>query len=111
MVKRKPEVKVTPSPYQTYIETGVDRVLWLYHALPALVTSANDGAHKEGSRHYTDEAEDFSIRVILEKLHEDLEAELGPDYQVIYEPDKWAIVDGELKQVRWMHYHVEHDPK
>ena len=73
----------------------VDNILW--------VTSANDGKHKEGSKHYTNEAFDIRIRNIRGPLvsqargwRDRMRSALGKDYDVILEHD---------------HLHAELDPK
>jgi len=69
----------------------------------AIVTSARDGQHMEGSAHYTGEARDFRtwhVRTNEEKLAiaRELAAELGPAYDVVMEWDP-------------EHLHAEADPR
>jgi hypothetical protein len=80
------------------------------------VTSANDGGHKEGSKHFTDEAFDIRIRnvkdfkwgVTGDFIYNDIvnawvrqiALELGSDYDVVY---------GDKNHLS--HIHIEYDPK
>ena len=66
------------------------------------VTSANDSRHGDNSFHYTNQAFDIRIYNIAGDIHyeakrwaERLQQALGPNYDVVYEPD---------------HIHVEYDP-
>lgn len=72
-------------------------------------TSANDGKHMEGSKHYSDEALDIRIWQMVTKEYPDardaplvkqaarrLQIKLGEDYDVVVEKD---------------HIHVEYDPE
>jgi hypothetical protein len=89
-------------------------ILWIAAAVSRLalpvrrvvITSGNDGKHMKGSKHYTYAALDFrtknfptleSKRAFLWKL----QAELGPDYDVLLEG---LGTDNE-------HIHAEWDPK
>lgn len=72
----------------------VDATLW--------VTSANDGRHMQGSRHYTNEAFDLRVRNIRGHVSREakewaarLKERLGRGYDVVFEGD---------------HIHVEFDP-
>ncbi len=64
-----------------------------------VITSGNDSQHRQGSKHYTDEALDLRLSTIpfaaLEPYLRRMRARLGSDYQVIREGD---------------HVHVEYDP-
>lgn len=66
----------------------------------AIITSANDGEHMHGSKHYTGEAIDLRIIDISMNEARDLalglKKALGDDWDVILEKD---------------HIHVEYDPK
>lgn len=66
-----------------------------------VITSANDGKHMKGSRHYSDDAFDLRIRNILpggsaKAWVARMQERLGDDYDVVLEED---------------HIHVEYDPK
>lgn len=73
---------------------------WTSEGEVATVTSASDGKHKRGSLHYKDSAIDIRVRGIssekIVKLVKRISLILGPDYDVVLEPD---------------HIHVEWDPK
>lgn len=64
------------------------------------VTSANDGVHMEGSKHYKGLALDFRTRELPKSCRSPLTAALrsalGREYDVVLEKD---------------HLHVEYDPK
>lgn len=67
------------------------------------ITSANDSAHVIGSLHFHNKAIDIRIKNIVGHMWtearewaERIQAELGPDYDVILAID---------------HIHIEHDPK
>ena len=67
---------------------------------PAIITSARDGEHSEGSLHYEGKAIDLRTRdlpkALIEELAADLAAGLGTAWDVVIEDD---------------HVHVEFDPK
>jgi hypothetical protein len=55
-----------------------------------VITSANDGTHMQGSRHYTDEALDLRSRsfpspVAKQRFAALLKAELGPAFTILFE--------------------------
>lgn len=67
---------------------------------PLVVTSANDGDHMEGSRHYTGEAIDTRIRHVqtegeINSIFWEIREEIGPEFDVVLEED---------------HIHIELDP-
>lgn len=70
-----------------------------------LVTSGNDSKHKDGSKHFTDEALDFRTKHLdgnkKFRLADAVKKRLGEDYDVILED-----VDGPNE-----HLHVEYDRK
>lgn len=63
----------------------------IYTVCPdAVITSANDGGHMAGSRHYTNEALDLRCKHLATEaekraLAAALRAELGPAFTVLYE--------------------------
>jgi hypothetical protein len=66
-----------------------------------VVTSVNDGKHRQGSLHYEGLAFDirtWALKTAADKEHalRELKRALGPDYDVILEAD---------------HIHIEFDPK
>lgn len=65
-----------------------------------VITSARDGRHMAGSKHYTGEAIDTRTRYFssLQRpdVHWEVQNELGPDYDVVLEKD---------------HIHIEYDPE
>lgn len=77
---------------------GIDKVFLVMGHVPT-ITSVNDGAHMQGSKHYSNEAVDLRTRDIqqysLEEVCNDLRNILGPDYDVVLEKD---------------HCHLEYDP-
>lgn len=55
-----------------------------------VITSINDGNHKQDSRHYTNEAIDirshnFPSEFLKKEFRRELEAYLGPKFRVLYE--------------------------
>ena len=62
------------------------------------VTSARDGKHMKGSKHYTGEAIDIRTRDMVDEIGtaQVIKRYLGKDYDVIFEKD---------------HIHIEYDPK
>lgn len=70
------------------------------HGLTPTITSAEDGTHMTGSRHYTGDALDFrrhesDARGLTDIIAEELTYYLGDAYDVVVEPT---------------HLHVEYDP-
>ena len=64
-----------------------------------IITSANDGSHKDGSLHYQGQALDlrtWNVGGRETQVHAELKKALGDDYDVVLEKD---------------HIHVEFDPK
>lgn len=86
----------------------VGNVLW--------ITSANDGKHKDTSKHYTNEAFDVRIRnvkglkwgvrmefvynEVVKAWADQIELALGKGYDIVY---------GDAKHLS--HIHIEYDPK
>ena len=64
-----------------------------------VITSANDGQHMDGSKHYLDKAWDLRIRNLeagmIEEIARMLRVDLGKDWDIVVEKD---------------HLHVEYDP-
>lgn len=70
----------------------------------AVITSGNDGLHKDGSKHFTDAAIDLRVwytngKGITSDWVKVLQAILGHDYDVVYGDS--AHMD---------HIHIEYDP-
>ena len=73
--------------------------VWQLHGMSQLtITSANDGTHKPGSKHYDGDAVDLRTWSLPDLLGmaDQLRQDLGPDYDVVIEQD---------------HLHIEYDPK
>ena len=72
------------------------------YGVAAIITSAGEGEHKQGSKHYENQAIDLRIKHMDERLWpvvaEELSRALGPQYDVILEAKK-------------LHIHCEFDPK
>ena len=72
--------------------------LYIPSVMP-VITSANDGQHMDGSKHYSDEAWDLRIRNLeagtIEEIARMLRVDLGKDWDIVVEKD---------------HLHVEYDP-
>lgn len=73
--------------------------------LPCIVTSGNDGTHRDGSLHYVGKAADFRSKHVREadkdRLLVALKNALGPRFDVLLESR------GGMNE----HFHVEFDPK
>lgn len=73
--------------------------IWRRRNADLVITSANDGKHMKGSKHYSGEALDLRIWNLMgdeAAVTAELQKELGPDYDVVLEKD---------------HIHLEYDPK
>ncbi|MCX7587176.1 hypothetical protein [Phenylobacterium sp. 58.2.17] len=72
-----------------------------------VITSGNDGKHRQGSRHYSNHAIDLRGNNIdaakAEEIRRRLQERAGTDYDVIYETFP--------NDPRRNHIHVEYDPK
>ena len=66
-----------------------------YHT-ELVITSGKDGIHGKGSLHYEGKAVDLRTWNVLVSLVSRLQAELGPNFEVVLEKD---------------HIHVEYDPQ
>lgn len=70
-----------------------------------VITSANDGVHRQGSKHYQNLAVDIRTKHLSNELKQTLlnllRHELGSDYDVILE-DLGGVNE---------HIHIEYDPK
>ena len=80
--------------------------LWAEYNVECVITAANDGKHKTGSLHYSDDALDVrSKNLPTEQAKQDilsrLQHELGGDYDVLFE------FQGQPNE----HFHIEFDPK
>jgi hypothetical protein len=73
--------------------------------LALIVTSLNDGHHRDGSLHYAGRAADVRSKHVpagnREQVYHDLAAALGPAWDVVFE-DRGGPNE---------HYHLEYDPK
>ena len=90
-----------------------------------VITSANDGTHKDGSFHYADKAFDLRVWNIVKpwevegpawagRIQGRLEAKYGKGrYDVLYEEHNHTIRSGPRKGERVLvgHLHLELDPK
>lgn len=78
----------------------MDQVYSQYHIQDCVITSALDGVHKKGSKHYTGDALDFRTRHMPKNIAilivGVVQQRLGNDYDVILESN---------------HIHCEYDPK
>jgi len=86
----------------TEILSAVDKAAPILEALnvPLVVTSATEGKHKKGSKHFSGNAIDIRTRQLApenqQKVTAELKDALGTDFDVILEKD---------------HIHIEYDPK
>jgi len=80
--------------------------VWAAHGDPdPVITSANDGNHMDGSKHYTDDAVDIRGNNVSDaemlSLGQDLQHQLGPSYNLVVE-----YFDNPAND----HIHIEYDP-
>ena len=92
---------------------AIDAAYLHYGEEPTVTSGCEEcSLHKKGSKHFAGEAVDLRTNDVNEILRGMLQAKLtevlGPDFQVIYEPDMW---DSEGKHIRYQHFHVELDKK
>ena len=79
----------------------------------AVITSGNDGKHKKGSKHYTNNAIDIRGNNVTDKqmqtIADEIQKNLGNDYDVEteYFPDNPKTTADETL---WDHIHIEYDP-
>ena len=103
MIQIKPGVKLTNLQPQIVLAVTVAEHIWWNAAQTALViTSANDGTHKEDSFHYRGYAVDLRIKTMPLKLRatavQQLRSALGSQFDVLHE----AIgTDTEHVHVEW----------
>lgn len=105
-IREAPDVKtkqgVTLEDLQPEILSAIDVAAPLFDVLkvPLVITSATEGRHKVGSKHFSGNAIDLRTRQLApenqKKITNDLKSALGKDFDVIIEKD---------------HIHVEFDPK
>lgn len=86
---------------------AIDSVFKDNKAPTPVITSTNDSKHKEGSKHYDNDAIDLRGNNIsdelMKKIAEDLAKKIGNDYDVI--PEFFP------KDPTNDHIHIEYDPK
>ncbi len=79
--------------------------VWNHFNQVPVITSANDGKHMQGSRHYTDQAIDLRSKTLTDEQKQYALAELrrraGPDYDILLEGDGTPNA----------HFHIEWDRK
>mgnify|MGYP001596474725 CR=1 FL=1 len=103
MIALKPGVKLKGLTPQVLIAMQAAEHIWWFHGQTTLVvTSCNDGQHKEGSFHYVGQAVDFRIKTMPEKLRAkavaQLKEALGGEFFVLHES---AGTDNEHVHVQW----------
>ena len=75
---------------------GLDYIFTKFGVEEAVITSARDGKHMEGSLHYKGQAIDLRTKHVLEALTKKIKEYVGSDYDVVLESE---------------HIHLEWDPK
>lgn len=109
MIALKPGVKLTGLQPQTVLAICIADGVFSRRGIECVVTSGNDGTHKEGSFHYRGLAADFRLKHIVNpEERKRVVAEirtncgtLGTQYDVLHEG---AGTDNE-------HLHIEYDAK
>jgi hypothetical protein len=112
-MKYKPYVRIDAlvQPMLEALHT-IDESFRHYGEEPTVTSGCEDcSPHMKGSKHYTGEAVDLRSHdfneVLRGMIQQRMKADLGPDFQVIYEPDMW---NSKGERVRYAHYHVEFQP-
>lgn len=107
MIRLKFSVKLYGLQPQLVLAAQVADAIWRQHdILECWITSANDGQHKVGSKHYDGNALDFRTRNIpTDSMKHDILAtlaeSLGKEFDVLLESENTPNE----------HIHVEYDPK
>lgn len=109
MIVLKPGVRLTDLQPQTVLAICMADGVFSRRGIECVVTSGNDGTHKEGSFHYRGLAVDFRLKHIIspeerKRVVAEIRANcgtLGTQYDVLHEG---AGTDNE-------HAHIEFDPK
>jgi len=98
-VKLKDGVSLVGVQWQMFKAAIIAEAVYREYGTELVITSANDGKHKDGSLHYQGKALDLRTWTLNGRevmVHAKLQRELAPDYDVILERD---------------HIHVEYQPK
>ena len=109
MISLKPGVQLGNLQPQTVLAICVADGVFSRRGVECVVTSGNDGKHKEGSRHYLGLAVDFRLKhIVSPEERKRVVAEirsncgtLGTQYDVLHEAEGTANE----------HLHIEHDAK
>jgi len=105
MLSFKPGVRLKDLVPQMLIALQVAEEEFSRYGLDTVVTSANDGSHKEHSKHYYGEAFDFRTKHsgnLGQNIAQAIRLKLAPlGFDVLYE------YPGQANE----HIHVEYDPK
>lgn len=93
-----------PVPLKPTTVRIIDVVSSVTHPTLTVITSGDDGTHKQNSKHYTGDALDFRSKHWggdYDRFLAPIRAALGPDYDVVLES----------KGLDQEHLHIEYDPK
>ena len=85
--------------WQMFKAAIIAEAIYKKYGAECVITSANDGKHKDGSLHYEGKALDlrtWNLHGREMQVHAELQKALGDEYDVVLESD---------------HIHVEHDPE
>lgn len=118
--RRVPVAVVKWHPAMEFAFGAIDAVFYAFTAEDALMTAAQEAAHKQGSRHYgllgshdpdiRCRAADFSTKKVKEewqrRMDQVLQERLGSDFLILWERHKQGRKSGQLH-----HLHVAFKPK
>jgi hypothetical protein len=95
-MKIKPGVKIgLLKPQMVFALVIVDHIFWHEYGYRAVLTSGNDGKHKDTSLHYKGYAVDIRRSDIeredIHSIHEDMVEALGKEFDVVLESTHWHI--------------------
>lgn len=103
MLQIKPGVRVHGLKPEILLALQIATEIYQKHGFDCVLTSAIDGKHSRGSRHYTGSAIDLRTRHLPDPgtIADEIKTALGADYDVVLEGM------GTPNQ----HIHIEFDPK
>lgn len=107
MILFKPNVRFVRFRKEIRLAMDVCDAVWeRYGVSECVITSGNDSKHKDGSKHYDDNAIDVRSKNlptsgIKHEVLAELRQKLGSDYDVLLEAE---LTPNE-------HFHIEYDPK
>jgi hypothetical protein len=104
-MKLKPGLKFGNSIVAICFAAAIVNSIYEKHGVECVITSVNDGKHKDDSKHYSDEAFDVRTKniytdAIKKRMVQEIKDSLGENFDVILEGEGTANE----------HLHIEYDP-